>query len=105
MHIIDEEVFQMIERIEKITRAKAISRDIHRPFKQGEERGNGERFQEYLNAAQGSVAPKKQGSEPLSVPGEAYRLDVGRATQSLFYEDASVIHPKLLRKALLYVGS
>ena len=94
----------MIERIEKITRTKAIDREVHHPFKQGEDRGNGRSFQDFLNAAQGSVAPKKQVSDTLSVPGEAYRLDIGRATQSLFYRDSSLLQPSLLRK-VLHVGS
>lgn len=99
-----KEVFHMIERIEKIARAKAIDHEVHRPFKQGEERGHGRSFQDFLRAAQGSVAPKKQGKEALSVPGDAYRLDIGRATQSLFYQDGTRL-PSLLLGKILHAGS
>ena len=73
----------MVERIERVARVKGVEYDVGRSFdrKEGyEEQASGKKFSEYFRQA------RKNQTEVKSTVPEAYRLEIGRATQSLFYE-------------------
>ena len=73
----------MIERIERTERIKGIDRNVSRDRRKDgyEEDAPEKKFSDFLKKAGKGKAPEKQAKI-----GEAYRLEVGRATQSLFYE-------------------
>ncbi len=73
----------MVERIEKVARVKGVDYDVGRSFdrKEGyEEKDSGKKFSEVFQKAR-----NRQVAEPSSVSAP-YRLELSRATQSLFYE-------------------
>ena len=73
----------MVERIEKVARVKGIDYDVGRSFdrKEGyEEQASGKKFSEFFQKAR-----NHQAAEPSNVSAP-YRLELSRATQSLFYE-------------------
>lgn len=74
----------MVERIESIDRIKGINYDVgRRERKDGyNEDASGKKFMEYLQKA------RKVKTEKSAPVGEAYKLDVGRPTHSLFYEES-----------------
>ena len=77
----------MVDRIERVTKVKAVDYDIGRPFERKEgynEQRRGKRsFKHVLNHA------IRQDAEEDAADGlpEAYELELSRATQSLFYKD------------------
>ena len=82
----------MVEKIERVAGIKAVTNNVTDAFsrRQGYNDENGKSFAEYLKKAM-----KKTGGTGgnSSIP-EAYRLELStpiRATQSLFYSDASDI--------------
>lgn len=73
----------MIDRIEKVARVKGVDHDMGRSFdrKEGyEDRGSGKKFSDLFQQESMRQTEKKS-----AIPA-AYRLEIGRATQSLFYE-------------------
>ena len=72
----------MVERIESIERVKGINYDVGRHERKEDEKEDlsGRKFSDYLKKAK-KTPPKE--AAPI---GEAYKLDVGRSTHSLFYE-------------------
>ena len=73
----------MVERIERVARVKGVDYDVGRSFdrKDGyEEQASGKKFSEVFRKA------RDRRTETKVNVSEAYRLEIGRATQSLFYE-------------------
>lgn len=73
----------MVERIERVARVKGVDYDVGRSFdrKDGyEDQASGKKFSDFFQKARTRRTEAK-----VNVP-EAYRLEIGRATQSLFYE-------------------
>lgn len=72
----------MIESIERVERVKGINYDVGR--REDRERENtdasGKKFSDYLKKA------NKKSPEKTSEIGDAYKLDVGRPSHSLFYD-------------------
>jgi len=74
----------MVERVGKVARMKGVSYDVGHSFdrKEGyEDQDSGKKFSNLFQREKRRQAEEKDG-----VPA-AYRLEVGRATQSLFYEN------------------
>ncbi|MBO6178825.1 MAG: hypothetical protein IKN12_03980 [Selenomonadaceae bacterium] len=73
----------MIERIERTERIKGIDRNESRDKRKSgyDDNAPEKKFSDFLKKA----AKTKPAERPAKI-GEAYRLEVGRATQSLFYE-------------------
>lgn len=71
----------MVESIERIERVKGINYDVGRREKEegSYEDSSGRKFSDYLKKA------NKKAPEKSAEIGEAYRLDVGRPSHSLFY--------------------
>ncbi|MBQ7479753.1 MAG: hypothetical protein IJT01_12805 [Selenomonadaceae bacterium] len=72
----------MVERIERVARVKGVDYDVGRSFdrKEGyEDQASGKKFSEFFQKAR-----NRQTVAESKIP-EAYRLEIGRATQSLFY--------------------
>ena len=72
----------MVEGIERIERVKSVNYDVGRREKDegSYEEGSDKRFSDYLKKAN-----KKPQKESAGI-GEAYKLDVGRPSHSLFYD-------------------
>ncbi len=80
----------MVERIGKVARVKGVEYDVGRSFDRKE--GYEEQAFEKKFAGVFQRAQKSHEEERGSVP-EAYRLELGRATQSLFYEGGLDFRP------------
>lgn len=77
----------MLERVERVTRIKGVKFDTEDLFQR--RRGFDERHERELFASifEDEIEKKKRRAEEESAAkDDAYRLDVGRATQSLFYQ-------------------
>lgn len=74
----------MVDRIEKVTKVKGVSYDIGRPFERKEgyedENQQGGSFYQMLKH---NMKKSSDGKVTISEP---YKLELSRATQSLFYE-------------------
>ncbi|MBR3622617.1 MAG: hypothetical protein IKN43_04630 [Selenomonadaceae bacterium] len=85
----------MIERIERTERIKGIDRNESRDKRKNgyDDNAPEKKFSDFLKQAD----KKKAVAKPTKI-GEAYHLEVGRATQSLFYNGG--IDFKSLRRNL-----
>lgn len=72
----------MVESIERIERVKGINYDVGRREREdgSNEDSSGKKFSDYLKKA------SKKAPEKSAEIGDAYKLDVGRPSHSLFYE-------------------
>ena len=88
----------MVERIERVTRIKRLrfnSDELFERKKGFEEKEQGETF---ASIFQDEIEKKKQRQSENSSSNRAYQLEVGRPTQSLFYQgkaDISDVKGKL----------
>lgn len=81
----------MIESIERIERIKGINYDVgQREDKESTDKdASGKKFSDFLKNATNKAKNKAgKSAEKPSVPGEAYKLDMKRASQSFFYNGA-----------------
>lgn len=78
----------MIERVEKVTPIKETRLRVRRPYREEKESTGGDTFRRMLQTAIEKKAKPPVAPTPI---GEAYALDVGRATQSLFYEGKAAL--------------
>ena len=81
----------MVERIERISRVKAVEYDVNRPYDRGEG-GNGGTSKRFAQVLRDTMSHRGSSSPGSTVP-EAYRLELSvRPTQSLFYQDSPNLH-------------
>ncbi len=89
----------MVERIEKITKVKAVDYDINRPFERKDGYEEEKRKKQNFQATLHNAMKRRALSEEDAPVAEAYTVDLSRATQSLFYKrDIRLELPNLGRK-------
>ncbi len=80
----------MIDKVEKITRIKGAVYDVRRRKEKDGKEGRQGKFKRMLSSAL-EKDKKNAEKDDLALASQAYRLDVNRATQSLFYQGRQML--------------